>query len=230
MIDDPTNVIESVAEVERKIEEFILKHTVGSLSNEELTLEVKKALNQIRETTQRLDRLTNSHLCEIRRFLEKNLPLSATFKPDAPGSQLEKNSAFEKLRKFSRGAEELIIADPYFFGGEAQGCSVYISDIVKASRLKTAQMRRLRVLYDKTKGQTKIIIQGFRKVCSNHSINLTAYSTAEIHDRFWIKDRTSGIHIGTSLGGLGKRLCFINRMGPTDVTHALDFLREQKLL
>lgn len=224
------SIKDAVECLNQQLHDFLESNPIGSLETEDFNEDSKKALIEIRRTIKRVDKVTGSYLSYIRTYLTRNEPVGYTVRPDAPGSNKEELGGYTRLREFSRGAEELIIVDPYFFGGEAIGASHYISKIVRASRLKRGHMHRVHVFYDESKAKTKKIMTDFKKACSDHSINLSVKSTEVFHDRFWIKDRKSALIIGTSLGGLGNKFCYITPMEKGDISMTLEYIREQKLL
>jgi hypothetical protein len=50
------------------------------------------------------------------------------------------------------------------------------------------------------------------------------------HDRFWIADQSRGLHLGTSLNGLGKRYALVDYIASHDVREIVDSLRTRALL
>lgn len=141
-----------------------------------------------------------------------------------------RRDALEVLRKFASSADELVLVDPYFYGGEALAAASYVEDLIRATGLRRTALRKLTVIFNSKAGNTSSIIKKFKAACSDHRINLNIFDTDVIHDRFWIANKSKGILIGTSLGGLGKKLCFITNMDPFDLSETIQFLEEQKLL
>lgn len=59
---------------------------------------------------------------------------------------------------------------------------------------------------------------------SRPDVSISAKQTNHFHDRFWIADRSKGVVVGTSLTGIGKRVCFIDALSATDVGSVVDEL------
>ena len=101
--------------------------------------------------------------------------------------------AFEQVRKFVRTAKtELILIDPYaddsvldILANKRAGVKLLIAKGPR-SRLHQTAIDRFNAQYDSS---------------------LTVLNTDRFHDRFFILDRASLIHIGMSLNHLGKK-CF----------------------
>ena len=72
----------------------------------------------------------------------------------------------------------------------------------------------------------------FRKelVELNPNLDITCNTTKEIHDRFWIADRTQGLVVGTSLNGIGKKYALFDMLSEGDTKSIVDILKEQQLL
>lgn len=47
-----------------------------------------------------------------------------------------------------------------------------------------------------------------------------------IHDRVWLLDDKRAYYVGTSFGGLGKKVCFINRLPTKDVKGFMELVEK----
>jgi hypothetical protein len=211
---------------------FLGSSAAYSVPDPKIADELRRMLIEFRKELKRVNEVSKDRLNDARQVLNVDSEPKApcVVKPDTNGLRVERNKAFDRLRDFSREAHDLIICDPYFFGGKATGASTYVEELVRASRMKAAPLSKLRVIYDDANGRTKTLMDSFKAACSKHSISYTCQSTSLIHDRFWIKNRNSGIVVGTSLGGLGNKLCLITEILPTDIIELLSFMKDQKLL
>jgi hypothetical protein len=195
---------------------------------------LRRRLLYFRKEVKRLDRVSLHTLEQVRHQL-RSMPDSdwgvpQIAMPDLPGYTIERDRAFQRLRDFSRRGRELIITDPYFFAGEASGCTTYVDEIIWAIRLKSRSLKKLVVVYDARCGETKPISSAIKKACSDFGVTYKKTATTLIHDRFWIKDRSAGIVVGTSLGGIGRKLCLINPIPDDDVRELLKVFNDFKLL
>ena len=141
-------------------------------------------------------------------------------------------SGIKEIRDFTRRAKELIVIDPYAFGGQSDDVSTtkYIDDFEYSSRIDQASLKKLHIIFSSKHGQTGTIKEGIRRLAHVNECNYSTTDSDLIHDRIWIKDKSEAIVIGTSLGGLGTRLSFILDLPTYDLERLLEYLREQNLL
>lgn len=215
--------------------EFFAKLAGMEINHETATDALRRRLFEFRKELKYLDRVSMDTLHRVRSLLgpsprledeaEANVVL-----PDRLSLRIERDRALERLRDFSRDAEKLIIADPYFFAGECSQAPNYVSEIIRATTLKRKGLKKIHVIFDSRCGETKSYCSLMKKVCSENGVTFSRKDTSIIHDRFWIKDRKLALIIGTSIGGLGRRLSYITPMLNEDLKETLDFLRERKLL
>lgn len=128
----------------------------------------------------------------------------------------DRKTPLADLRRWLSGAERLIIADPYLLQGDptSWGWSKLSKSQKKSKAEEYAEeinrtlggVEELDVFHlpdppsEVAKAMKKIAFNG-RK----HRL----FSTTEIHDRVWIKDAKEARVVGTSFGGIGRKLAFI---------------------
>lgn len=139
-----------------------------------------------------------------------------------------RNTGLKEIRDFTKDTKELIIIDPYIFGGETNRASTYIEEFKRCSRIDNQSINKIHIIYSSGHGNTSAIKNGIKKLASDNNCSLTSYDSDKIHDRIWIKDKTEAIVVGTSFGGIGNRLCFILDLPKYDLISLLDFLTEEK--
>ena len=121
--------------------------------------------------------------------------------------------------------KELIIIDRYLFKSTKPGYIKLIADI-----LKTVKFRNIVVI---TGTGTNEYNEKVRKKVENQLTGVCSFEikhTNKIHDRFWIANREEAFVMGTSLNGLGGRLCYIDIMVRDDTKIVLDFLYDEGLI
>jgi len=138
-----------------------------------------------------------------------------------------RNTGLKEIRDFTKDAEELIIIDPYIFGGEIDKASTYIEEFKRCSRIDNQSINKIHIIYSSGHGNTSAIKHGIKKLASDNNCFLRSYDSDKIHDRIWIKDKSEAIIVGTSFGGIGNRLCFILDLPKYDLMHLLDYLTRE---
>ncbi len=139
-----------------------------------------------------------------------------------------RNTGLKEIRDFTKDTKELIIIDPYIFGGETDKASTYIEEFKRCSRIDNKSITKIHIIYSSQQGNTSAIKNGIKKLASDNNCSLTSYDSDKIHDRIWIKDKAEAIVVGTSFGGIGNRLCFILELPKYDLIRLLDYLIEEK--
>lgn len=139
-----------------------------------------------------------------------------------------RNTGLKEIRDFTKNTKELIIVDPYIFGGATEKATTYIEEFKRCSRIDNQSINKIHIIYSSGQGNTLAIKNGIKKLARDNNCSLTSYDSDKIHDRIWIKDKTEAIVVGTSFGGIGSRLCFILELPKYDLTNLLDYLTEEK--
>jgi hypothetical protein len=91
-------------------------------------------------------------------------------------------------------------------------------------------LKSLHVIFNSKRGNDTAIKEEFEKVAKLSKCLLKKSDTDKIHDRIWIKNVKEAIVVGTSFGGLGKRLSFILELPNDDLKALLEYLRDENLL
>lgn len=117
----------------------------------------------------------------------------------------------EAVKDFSSwlvGTNSLIVTDPYFFSFNKSEIHRTESDYTKALiKIFPNNLKEVEIFH--LPGPNKRIYEKIKKHCRTKEIRFKNFSTTEIHDRVWIKNKADGKVIGTSFGGLGNKIAFI---------------------
>jgi hypothetical protein len=143
---------------------------------------------------------------------------------------VSKELGLKEIRDFTKDCTELIVIDPYLYGGSSEVSQAYVDDFAKSARINGKNLKKLTLIYSSKHGNTAEIKNEIKKLAKVNKINLISKDTDKIHDRIWIKDLKTGITVGTSLGSIGKRLCFILELPEYDLKALIEFLRLEKLM
>ncbi len=127
----------------------------------------------------------------------------------------EKKSIFSWLK----GAENLIICDPYFFSfGKPKKYFKKQDNYIKFQQeLIPNNLKNLDIFH--FEGANRKIFNQFSKFCKDRKIKLRNYPTGLIHDRVLIKNNNNNTAkmLGTSFGGLGNKISFFVDLPNSDV-------------
>jgi hypothetical protein len=81
--------------------------------------------------------------------------------PLGSGGAAARLDGLRELRDFTRGAERLVIVDPYAYGGDgAARATTYVDELAKAARVDGSSLKELHIIFSSKHGQTKAIIEG----------------------------------------------------------------------
>ena len=152
-------------------------------------------LSRIEATERRQLKLEDSQVKNEERFkLILDAMQDKKFPPQKVFFDGQVYDAFEQMKKFVRMAKkELIIIDPYF----ADSVLPLIAQKRKDVEVLVVKNSRSKLLHD-------VDIAQFNTQYAN---SLAVKVSDRFHDRFLIIDKTTLIHVGTSLNHLGKK-CF----------------------
>jgi hypothetical protein len=136
-------------------------------------------------------------------------------------AQGDPNPGVDLLKKRMANAKELIICDPYFFFYDPihKSENEYVKEIT--SILPNKKLNDLTIYCKKPKSPS--IIKNLKSQISP-KVDCHVYAVNDIHDRVWIKDATRGLLVGTSFGGLGKKVTFIINLPKKDLVDFLELL------
>lgn len=110
---------------------------------------------------------------------------------------------------------ELLIVDPYLFKKPKDGEYDALIEI-----LQSCDYTKIIAVV----GKDKVDIDYQKDISDLLGERLTIKYTDEIHDRFWISNRKNGFLTGTSLNGIGKKYCVIQRLELEDVDSIVQIL------
>lgn len=128
----------------------------------------------------------------------------------------QRKEPLKDLRQWIKGASRLVIADPYFMHGDPTSWNWSgISDKEKKKRAKE-YAEEIKTVFGDVKtveifhlpGPPREVSTAMRKVVFAQR-NVQYFPTTEIHDRVWIKDGEDARIVGTSFGGIGRKLSFM---------------------
>lgn len=140
----------------------------------------------------------------------------------------ERKKGLDILREFTKDTDNLIIIDPYFLSGAKEDVDNYKGEVKKITNIQN--LKRLSIVYN-DKEETKVYKSELKKLASQSNCRLSLIPTNTIHDRIWIKDRSQGIVVGTSIGGIGKvRLSFIFKLPSADLITLLTHIDTTELI
>ncbi|HHT7133453.1 hypothetical protein FYW06_08985 [Bacillus paranthracis] len=129
------------------------------------------------------------------------------------------------LNKTEDAIEELIITDPYIFAARDS------AQIEEQLDLLTNILERLKpskIIFITNHYNAHEVVKGGIVTLKNYSIEVK-YST-EWHDRFWIKNRSEGIIMGTSLNGIGSKITSITKLNDEDVNLLINYMKKKRLI
>ncbi|MER9651504.1 hypothetical protein [Mesorhizobium sp. M0199] len=137
-------------------------------------------------------------------------------------STQDARDGMDDLRHWLRGAEEVVVCDPYllqFNPTEMYPDVASYSDALVRLFPKTAK----RVDLYTNSYQRAVYPAVLRSLKEGRSVR--HYMSIGLHDRFVIKDRLVGKSIGTSFGGFGRKFFTMMDLSPDDVANVLSELK-----
>lgn len=126
-----------------------------------------------------------------------------------------------------KGVKTLVIFDIYIFGnstGVHQSVNLF-STIIQSISSKLEKV----VFVTLNKKKFRKTANSFKKAIEiiNPHIEIDIIHSDVVHDRYWIDiDSKKGIIMGTSLNGIGKKLCLIDKLSKNDVSSILKEARK----
>lgn len=134
----------------------------------------------------------------------------------------EAKNGLSVLRNWLKGAEEVILCDPYLLQfhptrlfPDVETYAEAIADLFPKSAKKVD-------LYTNSYSQKvrPAVLQRLKE-----GRNVRHFSSNHLHDRFLIRDQSAGKVLGTSLGGFGRKFFAVVDLDPADVTDVVAELR-----
>lgn len=127
------------------------------------------------------------------------------------------NCYLEQIK--SEGAD-LVIIDPYLLSGSDLN---YTNTLINI--LKKAKAKKYTIITDQN---------NIDNTCKNYILkefpDIEIIYTKKIHDRFWICNRKTGLYVGTSLNGIGRKLTLINLLKKSEVTTIVSYLNDHSII
>jgi hypothetical protein len=126
---------------------------------------------------------------------------------------------FDVIKKFLTQlapSQSVTIVDPYFFA--ARNVLTYPSIVANVLGPAVNAVSQITFVRDGTKdvpGLSAAVVTALKSL--NSSLTISDHTTSDFHDRFWIVDGTRGLVLGTSLNGVGNRVCLLDYLSETDV-------------
>lgn len=139
----------------------------------------------------------------------------------------QRKEGLKKIREFTNGVSDLIVIDPYIYCVKASDSATYIEEFTRCARIH--KLKKLHIVYSSKHDNTTVIKNGIKNKAREANCSFSETDTDAIHDRIWIGDRKKGIVIGTSLGGLGRRIAFILDLPKEDFDAILKYLDAEGL-
>jgi len=122
------------------------------------------------------------------------------------------------------GAKRLVVIDPYFY---SKSSTIDVAIVFK--NLLSGISGALEEVMFVTNGKKADAKADIHAVISalDTSIQIRDFTTDEFHDRYWIDpDNNTGIVMGTSLNGLGKKIALVDKLSEDDVVEIVRLARE----
>jgi len=209
---------------EKRYLDFIRKYNEVMREYEELLAETDLADNEIWALPPLLGRrsLVVERKCAFADESERYMEMLTQ-----PG---QRAAGLKELRNFSATTESLIVVDPYIYSGQAANAETIAQDFKKSIRAAGASLKRVHIIYDADESNTaNAIRKRIHEMLADEKIHITEATSAVLHDRIWISDRSRATVIGTSLNGIGGRLAFILPLPSDDLIELLKYLDDNGL-
>ena len=131
----------------------------------------------------------------------------------------------EKLCENKNDRETLFITDKYLFPKNfSENYKKFLLSIFDELKYKSVI-----VILDEQRYNRELFCDIEREL-KDKKIFIKTIHFQDIHDRFWISNLKKGIVMGTSLNGIGGKLCYINTLDENDVELIIKYFEENNLL
>jgi len=150
-----------------------------------------------------------------------NIVMEDITSPSMTSNQVE--AVTTKFVRTLLPAKRLVIIDPYFYSPNAEAdTDAYISRLLGQ---QAATLQQVFILSSGGGGMKEKIHSAFNNLAPGVAVFDTP--TKVFHDRFWLNpDAGTGIVMGTSINGLGKRIALVDKLGQSDVQEILTEARK----
>lgn len=137
-----------------------------------------------------------------------------------------KTTAVKQLKILKSEGCTVVVTDPYLF---PESCdSNYYSDLLDI--LISLRAKKVIVYGDKSKINKKEYSRIETELKKN-GCNIESKELKDCHDRFWLcLEKDKAVVFGTSLNGLGKKICRINELDEDEIAKLKEELINRKLL
>ena len=133
----------------------------------------------------------------------------------------EIEDVFFKFVEKLNGVKNLIIIDPYFYASSNNDAATSLFS--EAISLISEKIERIYFLTNGRNNDNKNSIHNSVRAI-NSNISIQDIITDKFHDRFWINpENKTGILLGTSLNGIGRKIALIDSLQENDVEKICDF-------
>ena len=109
-------------------------------------------------------------------------------------------------------AQSLSIIDPYFFTKNP----TLFPDFCRVAGGCLQKINDLQIIHLPNR-TAELAAFSSNIAALNSRIRFSTATVSDIHDRFWIADKSRALVIGTSLNGIGKKFCLIEEIDTLDV-------------
>jgi hypothetical protein len=150
--------------------------------------------------------------------------------PQAPTTA--RQPLFDTMRNFLTNlvpTDRVTIIDPYFF--TTRNVLTYPSIVANVLGPAVNSVSRITFVRDGTKdvpGLYSAVSTALKAL--NGSLTISDHTTSDFHNRFWIVDGTRGLVVGTSLNGVGNRICLVDYLNQIDVASIVQELNARGII
>lgn len=128
--------------------------------------------------------------------------------------------------------QELIIVDPYLFKHNSHCSSADLQNrITNILRSSTNKISKIICVTDNANYEVAIknaVESSLQSI--NSTLTIDVKFSTDYHDRFWIANRKKGFVMGTSINGLGNKMCLIDFIDALDVNDVVNALKTDGLI
>lgn len=129
----------------------------------------------------------------------------------------KKQKISEYVDKVETKDKKVLIIDPYLL---AKNSTDEYKELI-TYLFKRLQFSKLNIVVDESKYDNEL----FNELVSNISGDVKLNFTNKFHDRYWISESGKGFTTGSSLNGIGKKVCRIDLMETAEVNDIVDYVR-----
>jgi len=139
-------------------------------------------------------------------------------------------SIIQKKLHLLKPNKSLIVIDNYIFPPNVRDLRIYTTNLLYILDRTIGNITNLHFITKPNYHQSLYNHVQTEIQNQNKYIITSLKTTDEFHDRFWITDQQSGLLIGTSLNGIGKRYAIVDNLKEPDVLEIIGELKSNDLL